>query len=126
MALTFILEPDSEYHSALTGTGDDSEGKLPSPRLRSVHAVCTCHNDGQTCRRPVVYTAPHYCEQCLSGAMRGMRMTKARLATHVKVAVEAWQNKIGNEARKKLLKLKQAQSALTIKLSPVPLDMFKG
>eukprot|EP00965_Chrysotila_dentata_P091284 3013999-Pleurochrysis_carterae.AAC.1 len=58
--------------------------------------------------------------------MRGMRMTKPRLATHVKVAVEAWQNKVGNEARKKLLKLKQAQSALTIKLSPVPLDMFRG
>eukprot|EP00965_Chrysotila_dentata_P189942 6173609-Pleurochrysis_carterae.AAC.2 len=34
--------------------------------------------------------------------------------------------KIGNEARKKLERMKQAQSALTIKLSPVQLDVFKG
>eukprot|EP00965_Chrysotila_dentata_P022957 760684-Pleurochrysis_carterae.AAC.1 len=53
-------------------------------------------------------------------------MTKPRLPTHVRVAVEAWQHTIGNEARKKLLRMKQAQFGLNIKLSPVPLDIFKG
>eukprot|EP00965_Chrysotila_dentata_P259965 6213741-Pleurochrysis_carterae.AAC.5 len=42
------------------------------------------------------------------------------------MALEPWMHKIGNEARKKLERMKQAQSALTIKLSPVQLDVFNG
>eukprot|EP00965_Chrysotila_dentata_P251538 6210114-Pleurochrysis_carterae.AAC.1 len=42
------------------------------------------------------------------------------------VAVGAWQNKVRNAVRKKLLRMKQVHSGLTLKLSPVPLDVFKG
>eukprot|EP00965_Chrysotila_dentata_P247905 6208032-Pleurochrysis_carterae.AAC.1 len=105
---------------------DDAEDDQRPPQLRSAHAICTRYNDGQLCLRPVVYHAPHYCEECLQTGMRGMRMTRPRLPTHVRVAVEPWQLKIGNEVRKKLMRMKQAQSSLTVKLSPVPLDIFKG
>eukprot|EP00965_Chrysotila_dentata_P070675 2336911-Pleurochrysis_carterae.AAC.2 len=92
-----------------SGSDNHSDGGQLSPRLRSVYATCTRYRDGDTCRGDVVYTAPHYCERCLrTGMMGGMRMTRPRLHTHVRVTVEPWQHKVGNEARKKLSRMKQA------------------
>eukprot|EP00965_Chrysotila_dentata_P090944 3002157-Pleurochrysis_carterae.AAC.1 len=70
--------------------------------------------------RPVEYTAPHYCEDCLNSGLSGLRSVRPRLYQHrINVTAEPCRNKIGNEAAKKLKKLKQAHAGFTIKLSPV-------
>eukprot|EP00965_Chrysotila_dentata_P019771 655969-Pleurochrysis_carterae.AAC.1 len=87
------LKSSSRPDFGFNGDGEDEhEGGQMSPWLRTVHAVCTRFNDGQPCRRPVHYTAPHYCEECLSGRMRGMRMGVARLTVDVRTTVEPWRN----------------------------------
>eukprot|EP00965_Chrysotila_dentata_P097927 3237682-Pleurochrysis_carterae.AAC.1 len=111
----------------LKGDADDPEADQRAPELRSSQACyCTRYINGQPCRQPVVYPTPHDCEQFLSNGIRGMRMTKPRPANDVRMALEPCAYKIGDKARKKLERLKQAQSGLNIKLSPVPLDVFKG
>eukprot|EP00965_Chrysotila_dentata_P234580 6200259-Pleurochrysis_carterae.AAC.2 len=63
----------------MAGAEDELEAAELSPQLRSVHTVCTRYNDGTPCRAHVVYSAPHYCEECLSTTMRGMRIRKPRV-----------------------------------------------
>eukprot|EP00965_Chrysotila_dentata_P258163 6213125-Pleurochrysis_carterae.AAC.2 len=114
-------------HSPSLGrTADGVEDGARSPRLRSVRAVCTRYNDGQPCRREVVYHAPHYCEQCLNSGMGGMRCVRPKLSTRITTNAEPWRNKIGNDVLKKLQKLKEAQANLSLKLSPVALEVFQG
>eukprot|EP00965_Chrysotila_dentata_P241591 6204371-Pleurochrysis_carterae.AAC.2 len=58
--------------------------------------------------------------------MSGMRTVWPRLNFRINVTAETWVHKVGQEAAKKLKKLKQAQSSLTIKISPVTKDIFEG
>eukprot|EP00965_Chrysotila_dentata_P139101 4600111-Pleurochrysis_carterae.AAC.3 len=89
-----------------------SESK--SPRLRSASAVGSWYNDGQPCRHPVEYTAPHHCKKGLSRSITGMRITRPRLHAWVRVSAEPWQHNIGNDASKKLARMEQAQSGIAL------------
>eukprot|EP00965_Chrysotila_dentata_P255718 6212316-Pleurochrysis_carterae.AAC.1 len=96
------------------------------PHLLPTSAVCCRYIDGEPCGREVIYKAPHYCEQCLSRGMSGMRRVIPRLDYKIKLSAAPWRNKIGIEANKKLLKAKQAHSGVIIKLSPVVPELFEG
>eukprot|EP00965_Chrysotila_dentata_P097801 3233568-Pleurochrysis_carterae.AAC.2 len=128
----FTCTQAASTHS--TGDAENPEDGRVSPILHAMGAVCTLYKDGDPCRRqscmqlPISITASN--GHCLpTGACGACKSLGPRLETRPvcrRTSVAPWLYRVRIKVRKGMLRMKQAQSGLVVKASPVPLEVFKG